>query len=377
MPHQINNARILVIDDDPYFTDFIKTCLEVDHLDCCRTGEIIERQNTVRDWDLIILDIELESATGFEVCRKIRALDKYIPILFISGMSDLESRLNAYGAGGNDYISKPFQCDELCYKVSSLLQLSEVSNQLSEELTNATELVHNTQVDASNLQIVNRFVLTSARCKDFNSLFTVAIHAMKELGVHGLLCIDQHGCHATSGSATRLEQEILDMSAMLPRIHSFGKRRALFRWRNCRLLVRNIGGLIDTLAILMDAIELSVDRLNSEQNLLDQTYALQAACRNGKNRISELFETMTETISNELLVLGIVSSITFEEEERIQSLMNEYKAHVQNCLNEQDALNTRMYQIIEGMRSESDDFKAFLEKIKQSPEEADESVELF
>ncbi|MEA3352802.1 MAG: hybrid sensor histidine kinase/response regulator [Campylobacterota bacterium] len=77
--------------------------------------------------DLILLDIKMPEMDGFEVCKKLKENPETvsIPIIFISGMDDTQSKVNAFRAGGVDYITKPFANEEVLARVKTHLQLDE------------------------------------------------------------------------------------------------------------------------------------------------------------------------------------------------------------------------------------------------------------
>jgi DNA-binding response OmpR family regulator len=71
-----------------------------------------------KKFDLIILDVDMPNMNGFELCAKIRTLPQYAktPVVFVTGLNDLESRANSSMSGGNDFIAKPFLFIELTVK---------------------------------------------------------------------------------------------------------------------------------------------------------------------------------------------------------------------------------------------------------------------
>jgi CheY-like chemotaxis protein len=75
--------------------------------------------------DLVLLDINMPEMDGFEVCRRLKADDKLapIPVLFLSALSEARDKVNAFRAGGVDYITKPFQVEEVRARVETHLQL--------------------------------------------------------------------------------------------------------------------------------------------------------------------------------------------------------------------------------------------------------------
>lgn len=104
--------------------------------------------------NLVLLDIRMPGMDGFEVCRKLKDSDvtKDVPVIFISAVDELDEKVNAFRSGGVDYITKPFQSEEVLARVETHLSLRRL--QLSLEATNrrlARELTLAGKVQASFL----------------------------------------------------------------------------------------------------------------------------------------------------------------------------------------------------------------------------------
>jgi len=86
--------------------------------------------------DLIILDINMPKMNGFEVCKKLKADQEtaWIPVIFISALNDLESKITAFEVGGVDYIVKPFASQEVLARVKMHLELSEYQHNLEKKV---------------------------------------------------------------------------------------------------------------------------------------------------------------------------------------------------------------------------------------------------
>ncbi len=78
--------------------------------------------------DLILLDIKMPGMDGFEVCKRLKAdnQSKQIPIIFISGLSETDDKVKAFHAGGVDYITKPFQEEEVLMRVQTHIELNQM-----------------------------------------------------------------------------------------------------------------------------------------------------------------------------------------------------------------------------------------------------------
>ena len=117
---EISQANILVVDDEPISRRAIVYSLEKAQL----TSTGVENPNHALElladgfFDLIFLDIDMPEMNGFELCSKIRRMPQHqkTPVLFVTALSDFDSRTNSTMAGGNDFIAKPFLFIELTVK---------------------------------------------------------------------------------------------------------------------------------------------------------------------------------------------------------------------------------------------------------------------
>jgi PleD family two-component response regulator len=84
--------------------------------------------------DLLLLDIKMPSPDGFEVCRRLKANERThdVPVIFISALDDVQDKVTAFHVGGVDYITKPFQCEEVLARVENHLMLRNMQKQLQE-----------------------------------------------------------------------------------------------------------------------------------------------------------------------------------------------------------------------------------------------------
>lgn len=113
-------ANILAIDDDPNNLLVISEILNpMFNVKTCTCGLDCMDILKVFKADIILLDISMPEISGYEVCKLIRSHEEYsdINIIFLSGLNHVEDRLAGYEAGGDDYICKPFDYQELLAKL--------------------------------------------------------------------------------------------------------------------------------------------------------------------------------------------------------------------------------------------------------------------
>lgn len=118
-------AKIIVVDDDKASTDLFKQVLLMNGYEVVTINESSKVMGIATDEqpDLIILDLMMPDPDGFKVCRMLRAdpLHRRTPIIIVTALNDVDSRLVAIGAGANDYLVKPFHIDTLYESVEKQL----------------------------------------------------------------------------------------------------------------------------------------------------------------------------------------------------------------------------------------------------------------
>jgi DNA-binding response OmpR family regulator len=117
-------SKILIVDDDVTMTELLTTLLTIEgHKPTAinDSTKAVEMAGSVNP-DLITLDLMMPGLSGFEVCELLHQDPKLanIPIIIVSARDDAESKARAVRAGAKEYVSKPFDADELMQKIKSL-----------------------------------------------------------------------------------------------------------------------------------------------------------------------------------------------------------------------------------------------------------------
>jgi DNA-binding response OmpR family regulator len=116
--------RILVAEDDRPVASFLKKGLDAEQYaaDVASNGEEALQLLNSADYDLMILDLVLPGVDGFEVLKKLRASQRFLPVLVLTGKSRVEDRVRGLDLGADDYLIKPFAFRELSARVRALLR---------------------------------------------------------------------------------------------------------------------------------------------------------------------------------------------------------------------------------------------------------------
>jgi two-component system OmpR family response regulator len=117
-------ARILVVDDEPSIVDAVATALRYEGFDVdeAANGRDAISAVTRNEPDLVVLDWMLPDIEGIEVGRRIRDRGFKTAILFLTAKEEVESKVEALRAGGDDYVTKPFSLAEVVARVHAILR---------------------------------------------------------------------------------------------------------------------------------------------------------------------------------------------------------------------------------------------------------------
>lgn len=123
-------ARILFVEDDVYLSFVTKDNLELAGYEILHSGNGREAFEifTSNKVDICILDVMLIELDGFSLAKKIRQVNKEIPILFVTAKSMKEDRIAGLKIGADDYITKPFSIEELLLKIEIFLKRSKITS---------------------------------------------------------------------------------------------------------------------------------------------------------------------------------------------------------------------------------------------------------
>ncbi|PWR18393.1 response regulator transcription factor CtrA [Zavarzinia aquatilis] len=123
--------RVLLIEDDPQISKSIELILGAEGLNVYTTdlGEEGLDLGKLYDYDIILLDLNLPDMSGFDVLKKLRASRVTTPILILTGIGGLDSKVKGLGFGADDYVTKPFHREELVARIHAIVRRSKGHSQ--------------------------------------------------------------------------------------------------------------------------------------------------------------------------------------------------------------------------------------------------------
>jgi two-component system alkaline phosphatase synthesis response regulator PhoP len=120
---EASKAAVLIVEDEENLQEALKLNLELEGYDitCAENGAVALKKVDEGYFDLIILDVMLPEIDGFDVCETIRLRNIDTPILMLSARSGSSDRVTGLKRGADDYLTKPFNLEELLLRIEKLI----------------------------------------------------------------------------------------------------------------------------------------------------------------------------------------------------------------------------------------------------------------
>ena len=150
----MTQATILIVDDTPANLRLLSSILGHAGYQVrpARNGQIALSSAQSDPPDLILLDIMMPGMDGYEVCRHLKAdpQTEHIPIIFISALDDVQGKVKSFELGAVDYITKPFQSEEILARVNSHVTIHKLQSNLREQVAELDAFAHTVAHDLKN-----------------------------------------------------------------------------------------------------------------------------------------------------------------------------------------------------------------------------------
>lgn len=339
--------RLFVVDDDPLLTDIFRFALEAEfQVETFVSAEACRDRLSQQKPDIFLLDVLLPGIDGCQFCRQLK--DDWdtqdIPVLFVSGSDDITARLLCYDAGGDDFIGKPFDPEELSRKLRVAGQLLSRRRQLHEQAGYAQRTAMSAMVSMGELGIVLQFLSKSFACSSAESLAQALLDAMHQYDLAAAVQVrlgDEVLCLSDNGRDVPLESSVLNHVSTAGRIFQF-KSRCVFNYGRVTLMINNLplddvercGRIRDNGALLAEGADARLKAIEAElaaqrrqagiEAALPRVYGtLDAVQGNYRRNCFELTQVMIEfqeSLMKSFVHLGLSES----QEELLTAMAGEF-----------------------------------------------------
>lgn len=177
---QGGRPKVMVVDDDPDFTDKIAFDLRSDNLLVKTVNDPMNLLDDLQGFppDVMLLDVMMPGMNGFQVCQMLRGMPRWrdLPIIFITAEVNVEARVKAFTSGGDDYLPKPVVTEELLARVRVRLEKSRLLKERSDKDTITGLLLRRAFVEQ-----VNSMLADSERTNTVSSICLMDVDHFKKV----------------------------------------------------------------------------------------------------------------------------------------------------------------------------------------------------
>ena len=343
--------RVFVVDDDPVLLEVLAVNLE-EHCQVetfSSAAACLARVDALQP-DMFIVDVSMPGMGGYELCRRLRDdfMTQDIPVTLISASDDIETRLAAYEAGGDDFITKPFEPAELLNKVKVAHRIGAQKKALHEQAGYAQRTALSAMTSMGELGVVLQFLSKSFACKTLPEMGAALLEALQQYDLQGAVQMRVGGetlSVSPNGADVPLEVGVLNHVRNSGRIFQF-KSRCVFNYGRVTLMVNNMpaddadraGRIRDNGAILaegadarLQAIEVEGQNRRREEGVLSalpKVHAalenLQANYRRNSYELTQHMIEYQETLLKSFVSLGLMES----QEEFLTQMAGEFMQRI-------------------------------------------------
>ncbi len=348
--------KVFVVDDDPMILDIMRAILEPDcQIETFDSAEACQTRMQSEKPDYFLLDVSLPGMDGYTLCRLIKndpAL-RNIPVTFVSGHDTIEERIKGYDSGGEDFIVKPFEPEELLRKVKVAQSMVLNQRSLAVQVEEAELLSSLVMASMDETGILLQFMSKLIAMNSTDEIASGLLELMQRYRLDGVVQTRIGGKTQTlsaAGANLPLEVSVIEHVRNQGRIFEF-RRRSVHNFERITLMVNNLpledpdycGRLRDHLSVAAQGVDSRLEALQvAEANQRTQAGILSALDSVG-NTIMELREAQQrsnddstkmvvdfqETLAHSLYKLGL----TDNQEKFLQNMVGDFMIQMSELIN--------------------------------------------
>ena len=369
--------KVFAVDDDPVVRDIMTAILEPDcEIHTFPTAEDCLAQMLTDRPDYFLLDVNLPGIDGYTLCRKIKddAALRNTPVTFVSGLDNIEERVKGYDAGGEDFIVKPFEPEELLRKLLVAQNLVRNQRSLTAQVEDAEMLSSLVMASMDETGILLQFMSKLIAMESAAEIATGLLELMRRYRLDGVVQTrvgrDMQTLSA-AGENLPLEISVIEHVRDQGRIFEF-RRRSVHNFERVTLMVNNLpledpdfcGRLRDHLSVAAQGVDSRLKAIETEQlNLRNQSAVLSALesvgstlleMRSAHQRDSadsaKLVVDLQETLLNSFFRLGL----TDNQEKFLQNMVGDFMTRMVDLLDRSSATQATLQRLndkLEQLRS--------------------------
>ncbi len=318
--------------------------------------------------DIVLLDVNLPDMDGFEVCKKMRTQPELqeVPVLFISALTSLEDRLHGYKVGGDDYICKPINIDELHSKIDVNLTNKQKTTSLQAQLQSVSETAMTAMTTNGETGQVLNFIVDTYQCSRCEELALLTFRFLQGFGLNSCIQLRAHQGrynYSCKGRLKPLEVELLTQAEYADRIVHFGNK-SIFNMSHVSLLIKNMpvdneelyGRLNDHIAIALKGINEWVNTYRLKESecvsrevkvthslslLRDELRDIDISFSNFGHEMRHLVDNLIVELEQDMIAVGLTEA----QEERLLAIIKENRTRIEDIQDLSDEMEQRLLRL--------------------------------
>ena len=161
--------KIIIVDDDPNIRELVRVLLKNGGFNSCEAvdGRDALRVISAENPDLAVIDLMMPNMDGYDLCRNLRKYYENLPVLMLTAKGELHAKVKGFESGADDYLTKPFEGDELLLRIKALLRRYKIEASQVIQIGNIT-------IDRSSYSVVINGQNEDIPHKEFELLFKLA-----------------------------------------------------------------------------------------------------------------------------------------------------------------------------------------------------------
>ena len=367
---------ILIVDDCDFTAIYLEGLIGDQYrIRHCTDGESGVAAALAELPSVVLMDVEMPGMDGYTACRLLKdnPVTRDVPVIFVSARVGPADRLAGYEAGGEDYIAKPFEPDELTRKIDVLLRNHRKNRELTQRVQWATDAAMTAMSNVGDSGIIMRLLAEMMASLDFLSVADCIMRSMEAFELDVSLQLrgdDETLSWSREGVCSPLEESVLGNMASCARIVDLGARSA-FNYPRVSIIVRNMprwnpehyGRVKDNLAKVAEAVDVhlqSLGRVKSAlrrgdklldllQRNMDRLQEIESRYRTQRAASSQILNSLVEDIERSFVSLGLTEAQERDLQERVR-----------NAIDEAQSLYDQEVEADGAMRSLTEEFNAVL-----------------
>lgn len=329
----MSNPTVLVVDDAAFIRRMFVAALGNDYqvLQAVSGDECLTLLESGLP-DIILLDIEMPGTDGYETCRQLKDRYAEVPVIFVSGHDREEDKLKGYDAGGDDYVTKPFDSKVLLAKVASILKIYGERRSLKEMADYAGRTAMTAMTSMGEMGVLLQALQQFNQCNTLSELARAMASGLSNYGLTGVTRVivkDGAAVASTCGEVTPVEAGAISQAAVMGRIVQKEARLSVAYDHTCILISDfpvddpdRCGRLRDHLAVLTEAAEgrtlalIATTDSSRKDNVIDGAVAqatrmlgdIDVAQRKNRADTSEVINGLTEAFAKAVGQTDLIES---------------------------------------------------------------------